>query len=107
MKIDKNRKIRHAHRTFVYKTVGNVEKILTTRGRFNVVQGKVNGSESLVDRKIGNDQKAGELTKPKELEKEIEDSCEFCEHVYSILEKTDLSLEKGKHGEHTQAHATN
>ena len=29
-----------------------------TRGRFNIVQGKVNGSESLVDRKIGNDQKA-------------------------------------------------
>ena len=29
MNIDKNRKIRDAHRTFVYKTVGNVEKILT------------------------------------------------------------------------------
>ena len=29
MNIDKNRKIRDAHRTFVYKTVGNVKKILT------------------------------------------------------------------------------
>ena len=54
MNIDKNRKIRDAHRTFVYKTVGNVEKILTEH-----VQGKVNRSEVLVDRKIGNYQKAG------------------------------------------------
>ena len=29
MNIDKNRKIQYAHRTFVYKTVGKVEKILT------------------------------------------------------------------------------
>ena len=48
-----------------------------------------------------------EPTKPRELEKEIQDSGEFCEHVYSILAKIDLSLEKGRHGEHTQAHATN
>ena len=68
---------------------------------------KLTALKALLTRKIGNDQKAGELTKPKELEKEIEDSCEFCEHFYSILEKTGLSLEKGKHGEHTQAHATN
>ena len=30
-----------------------------TRGRFNVVQGKVNRFQVLVDRKIGNYQKAG------------------------------------------------
>ena len=38
------------------------------------------------------------LNHARELEKEIEDSGEFCKHVYSILAKIDLRLEEGKHG---------
>ncbi|XP_044167490.1 uncharacterized protein LOC114973695 [Acropora millepora] len=48
-----------------------------------------------------------EIAKSRELEKEIEDPGEFCEHVYSILAKTDLRLEEGKHGVCKQTPVTN
>ena len=106
MNIDKNRKIRDAHRTFVYKTVGNVEKILTEHvGDLTSFREKLTALKALLTEKLETTKKLDEtileLTKPKELEKEMEDSGEFCEHIYSILAKIDLSLEKGKHGEHT------
>ena len=38
--------------------------------------------------------------KKKQLEKEIEDSGEFCQHVYSILPKIDFRLEHSEHPKH-------
>ena len=112
MNIDKNRKIRYANRTFVYKTVGKVEKILTEHVEdLTSLREKLTALKSLLTEKLETTKKLDEtilqFTKSRELEKEIEDSGEFCEHVYSILTKIDLSLEKGKHGEHTQTPATN
>ena len=48
-----------------------------------------------------------EIAKSRELEKEIEDSREFCEHVYSILPKIDLRLEEGEHGVCKETPVTN
>ena len=86
--------------------MGNVEKILTEHvGDLTSFREKLAALKALLTEKLETikklDETILELTKPKELEKEIEDSGEFCEHVYSILAKIDLSLEKGKRGEHT------
>ncbi|XP_068742211.1 uncharacterized protein [Montipora capricornis] len=79
MNIDKNRKIRDAHRTFVYKTLGNVEKILTEHvGDLTSFTEKLTALKALLTEKLERTKKLDEaileLTKPKELEKEIEDS---------------------------------
>ena len=95
MNIDKNRKIRDAHRTFVYKSVGNVEKILTEHVEdLTSFREKLTALESLLIEKLETTKKLDKTI----LEKEIEDSGEFCEHVDSILAKIDLRLEEGKHG---------
>ena len=112
MNIDKNRKIRDAHRTFVYKTVGNVEKILTEHVEdLTSFREKLTALKSLLIEKLGTTKKLDEtileIAKSRELEKEIEDSGEFCEHVYSILAKIDLRLEEGKHGVCKQTPVTN
>ncbi|KAK2549503.1 hypothetical protein P5673_030047, partial [Acropora cervicornis] len=112
MNIDKNRKIRDAHRTFVYKTVGNVEKILTEHVEdLTSFREKLTALKSLLIEKLETtkrlDETILEIAKSRELEKEIEDSREFCEHVYSILAKIDLRLEEGKHGVCKQTPVTN
>ena len=61
-----------------------------TRGRFKVLLTEKLETTKKLDETIL------ELTKPKELEKEIEDSGEFCEHVYSILAKIDTRFEFGE-----------
>ena len=112
MNIDKNRKIRDVHRTFVYKTVGNVEKILTEHVEdLTSFREKLTALKSLLIEKLETtktlDETIVETAKARELEKEIEDSGEFCEHVYSILAKIDLRLEEGKYGVCKQTPVTN
>ena len=90
MNIDKNRKIRNVHRTFLYKTVGNVQKMLTERvGDLTSFRETFTALKALLTEKLETTNKLDEtileLTKPKELKKEIEDSGEFCEHVYRSL----------------------
>ncbi|XP_068684949.1 uncharacterized protein [Montipora foliosa] len=72
-------KIRDSHRTFLYKTVGNVEKILTEHvGDLTSFREKLAALKALLTEKLETIKKLDdtilELTKPKELEKEIEDS---------------------------------
>ena len=73
---------------------------------------KLTAFEVFADRKSGNIRKLDETIlesiKPKELDKEIEDSGEFGQHVYSILAKINFRLEHSehsKHGGHMQAPA--
>ena len=112
MNIDKNRKIRDAHRTFVYKTAGNVEKILKEHVEdLTSFREKLTALKSLLTQKLETtkrrDETILEFAKSRELQKEMEDSGEFCEHAYSIFAKIDSNLEKGKHGKHIQTPATN
>ena len=86
MNIDKNRKIRDAHRTFVYKTVGNVEKILTEHVEdLTSFREKLTALKSLLIEKLETTKKLHEtileIAKSRELEKEMEDSGEFCVHL--------------------------
>ena len=71
------------------------------------MQGKVNCVEVFADRKMKTIKKLDETilenTKQKQLEKEIEDSGEFCQHVYSILTKIDFRLEHSEHSKHGMA----
>ena len=115
MNVKKTKKIREAHKAFVYKTMENAEKILTDGGEdLSSSREKLTTLiEVFADRKNGNhirrlDETILENTKQKQLEKEIEDSYEFCQHVYSILTKIDFRLEHSehsKHGGHTQTPA--
>ena len=96
----------------MYKTVGNVEKILIEHVEdLTSFREKLTALKSLLTEKLETtknlDETILEFAKARELEKEIEDSGEFCEHVYSILAKIDLRLAKGKHGEHKQTPVTN
>ena len=96
----------------MYKTVGKVKKVLTEHVEdLTSFREKLTALKSLLTKILETTKKLDEtileFAKARELEKEIEDSDEFCEHVYSILAKIDLRLEKGKHGEHKQTPATN
>ena len=77
----------------------------------NTFREKLTALKSLLIEKLETTKKLDEtileIAKSRELEKEIEDSGEFCEHVYSILAKIDLRLEEGKHGVCKQTPVTN
>ena len=63
MNIDKNRKIRDSHRTFVYKTVGNVEKILTEHAEdLTLLREKLTALKSLLTEKLETTKKLDETT---------------------------------------------
>ena len=89
MSIDKTRKIRDAHKTFVEKTVENVEQILTDHEEdLTSCRERLTVLKSLLTEKLETMKKLDEAIlesiKPKEFEKEIEDSGEFCANVYNI-----------------------
>ena len=110
MNIDKVKKIRDAHKSFAEKTIENVEKILTDQEEdLTSYKERLTALKSLLTEKLETIKKLDETilegTKPKGLEKEIEDSGEFCENVYSILAKIDFSLEHAKHVGHTHTPA--
>ena len=113
MNIEKTNKIREAHKAFVYKTMENAEKMLTDGGEdLSSFKEKLTTLTSLLTEKVETTRKLDEAilenTKPKELDKEIEDSGEFGQHVYSILAKINFRLEHSehsKHGGHMQAPA--
>ena len=74
----------------MYKTVGNVEKILTEHVEdLTSFRENLTALKSLLTEKLETTKKLDEtileFAKSRELEKEIEDSAEFCAHVYSIL----------------------
>ena len=90
--------------------VENVEQILTDHEEdLTSCRERLTVLKSLLTEKLETIKKLDEAIlesiKPKEFEKEIEDSGEFCANVYSILAKIDFSLENNKHGGHTQTPA--
>ena len=113
MNVEKTKKIRVAHKAFVYKTMENAEKMLTDGGEdLSSFKEKLTALKSLLTEKVETIRKLDETIlesiKPKELDKEIEDSGEFGQHVYSILAKINFRLEHSehsKHGGHMQAPA--
>ncbi|XP_068742563.1 uncharacterized protein [Montipora capricornis] len=98
MNIDKNRKIRDAHRTFVYKTVGNVQKILTEHvGDLTSFRENLTALKALLTEKLETTKKLDEtilqLTKPKELEKEIElDSVHETKRLRELFDKIKINI---------------
>ena len=113
MNVEKTKKIREAHKAFVYKTMENAEKMLTDGGEdLSSFKEKLTALKSLLTEKVETIRKLDETIlesiKPKELDKEIEDSGEFGQHVYSVLAKINFRLEHSehsKHGGHMQAPA--
>ncbi|XP_044167481.1 uncharacterized protein LOC114949922 [Acropora millepora] len=92
--------------------MGNEENILTEHVEdLTSFREKLTTFKTLLTEKLETtkrlDETILEIAKSRELEKEIEDPGEFCEHVYSILAKTDLRLEEGKQGVCKQTPVTN
>ena len=110
MNFDKAKRIQSGHKAFVDKTIENMEKVFTDHVEDAATsREKLMGVKSMLNEKLETLRKLDdcilENTKARDAAKEIQDSGEFCERVYSILVKIDLSLEGAKYGRHVQTPA--
>ena len=100
---EKSKRIRNAHRAFVQKTMEGATSILVEQTADHVEDSsreKLMGLKFTLNERLETVQKLDETilenTKGRDIEKEVEDSGEFCANVYLILARIDLSLEDAK-----------
>ena len=104
---EKAKRIRNAHRAFVQKTMEGATRILVEQTTDHVEDSsreKLLGLKFTLNERLETIQKLDETilgnTKGRDIEKEVEDSGEFCANVYRILARIDLSLEDAKNSAH-------
>ena len=96
---EKAKRIRNAHRTFVQKTMEGATRILVEQTADHVEgspREKLMGVKFTLNERLETIRKPDETilenTKGRDIEKEVEDSGEFCANVYRILARIDIKI---------------